>query len=333
MRVLVLVHEELVPPASIKGMKDQQIIPFKTEYDVTTCLEDLGHDVRPCGVSNDLGVLRDALAEFKPRIVVNVLEEFYDNALFEPHIVSYLELKRQRYTGCNPRGLMLGHDKALSKKILRYHGIPVPDFAEFPRGERFRVPKGIEFPLFVKSQTLDGSEGISQASICRNTAQLRERVRYVHRELESDAIAEEYIDGRELYVGVMGNGKLEVLPIWELKFRKAGNRPRIATSKVKWSARYQKDAKVGAGKATRIRDELRGRIEEACRGVYRALGLTGYARIDLRLKRDGSFYVLEANPNPDLVYGGELANSAEAAGISYEEFVDRILRLGLSYRA
>jgi D-alanine-D-alanine ligase len=334
MRILVLMHEDLVPPESVDGLTEQEIVPFKNEYDVTTALSEMGHDVRPLGVASDLGILRDTLNAFRPRITFNLLEEFHGVAVYDQHVVSYLELMKRRYTGCNPRGLMLAHDKALSKQVMHYHRIPVPEFAVFPMGRKFRARRNISFPMLVKSLTAEGSVGIAQASVVKDGEQLQERTEFVHRQLGTDAIAEQYIEGRELYVGVLGNQRLQTLPIWELRFDKMPDDSlKIATDKVKWDSAYQKRRGISWGKAEQLSPELVERIQRISKRVYRALHLSGYARIDLRLTQDEKLYVLEANPNPDLSYGGEFADSAEAAGLSYKRLLDRIVRLGLSYRA
>jgi len=334
MRVLVLMHEDLIPPDSIEGLTDQEVVPFKTEYDVTTALREMGHDVEVLGVASDLGILRDTLNSFKPRITFNLLEEFHGVAVYDQHVVSYLELMKRRYTGCNPRGLLLAHDKALSKQVLHYHRIPVPRFAVFPMGRKFRVRRSLPYPLLVKSLTAEGSVGIAQASVVKDETQLRERTEFVHRQLGTDAIAERYIEGRELYVGLLGNQRLHTLPIWELRLdQMPDDSAKIATDKVKWDYEYQKKHGITWGEATDVTPELRDRIHRICKRTHRALHLTGYARIDLRLTEDGQVFVLEANPNPDLSYGGEFAESAEAQGISYKQLLDRIVRHGLSYRA
>jgi len=334
MRVLVLMHEDLVPPESIKGLSKQEIIPFKTEHDVTTALNKMDHEVLPLGVATDLGVLRNTLGEFRPKITFNILEEFHGVSVYDHNVVGYLELMKRRYSGCNPRGLMLARDKALSKKLLTYHRIPVPEFHVHPLGRRFRVPRAVTYPLFVKSLTEEGSEGIAQASIVTGDDALRERVEFIHRQLGTDAIAERYIEGRELYVAVVGNTRLQTYPIWELRFNKLAEvGAGIATSKVKWDVAYQQKHGIVWEQAKDLPDALAQRINRACKRTYRALNLTGYARIDLRLAEDGRFFVIEANPNPDLAADGELAGSAAASGLSYERLLDRILRLGLSYRA
>ncbi|MHC4403561.1 MAG: D-alanine--D-alanine ligase family protein, partial [Planctomycetota bacterium] len=239
LRVLVLVHEDLIPPKSIEGLSDEEIAPWKAEFDVLTGLADLGHEVQPLGMSDDLGVVRRAILDWKPHVAFNLLEEFHGVAVYDQHVVGYLELMRQPYTGCNPRGLMLAHDKALSKKILTYHRISTPKFTVFPRKKAVRRPRRLAFPLLVKSVVEDASLGISQASIVTSDERLVDRVGFIHDDVESDAIAEEYIEGRELYVGVIGNQRLETFPIWEMLFTKMPeDMARIATAKVKWDLEH-----------------------------------------------------------------------------------------------
>lgn len=332
-RVLVLMHADLVPPESIEGLSDAQIAPWKTEYDVVVTLRELGHETLPLGVDSDLGVLRQAIEEFQPQITFNLLEEFHGVAVYDHHVVSYLELMQRRYTGCNPRGLLLAHDKALSKKLLSFHRIRTPDFVVFPMGQKVRRPRRLEFPLLVKSLTEEASMGISQASLVRDDEQLGERVEFVHRKLGTDAIAERFVDGRELYVGVLGNHRLNVFPTWELTFSKMPEDiPFIATAKVKWDLEYQKKRGIVYKKAEQLPEGVESQLVRMCKRAYRVLNLSGYARLDLRLTAEGDLYLLEANPNPELAFGGEFAESAEAAGIHYDGLLQKILNLGLAYR-
>ena len=333
-RVLVLMHEDLVPPDSIEGLTDEQMAPWKTEFDIIAGLEELGHEVEPLGVSTDLAPIGEAIERFQPHIAFNILEEFHGVAVYDHYVVSYLELMRSAYTGCNPRGLMLAHDKALSKKVLGYHRVPVPRFAVFPRGQKIKRPAKVQFPLLVKSLSEDGSIGIAQSSVVNNDQRLRERVELIHRQVGTDAIAEQYIDGRDLYVGVIGNQRLQTLPIWELVFTSLPDDAlRIATEKVKWDVAYQKKVGVQTRAAEDLPNGAASRIARLCKRVYRLLGLSGYARLDLRLTPDGRVYLIEANPNPQLSYGEDFAESAEHIGISYEQLLQRIVNLGLSYRA
>jgi D-alanine-D-alanine ligase len=335
LRILVPMHEDLIPPDSLDGVSEQEMTKWKTEYDVIATLgDDLGHEVMALGLRDDLSVLRKAIEEFNPHIAFNLLEEFHGVSVYDHHVVSYLELMKRRYTGCNPRGLLLAHDKALSKQILSYHRVPVPEFAVFPVGRRARRPKKLDFPLFVKSLTEEGSVGIALASLVNDDAQLVERVRFIHDSLGTDAIAERFIDGRELYVGVMGNQRLQTFPAWELtsNTREEGA-PLIATAKVKWDVEYQKKAGIKYARAKALPDGIEPKLDRLCRRAYKNLNLTGYARMDFRLTDDGKLYLLEANPNPQLSYGDEFAESAESIGIGYAVLLERIVKLGLAYRA
>jgi len=332
-RVLVLLHEDLVPPESLEGLSEKEIDTFRTEYDVVTALEDLGHEVRPVGVHDDLRVLRTAIDEFRPHITFNVLEEFLDVAMYNHFVVAYLELMRQPYTGCNPRGMMLARDKALGKQVLIYHRIPVPRFAVIPLDKRPAAPRRLGFPMIVKSLIEDASLGISQASVVWNEAKLVERIDFVREHLGTDVIVEEYIDGRELYLGIIGNERLQTFPLWEMHF---GNlpegAPRIATEKVKWDASYQKRIGLKTEAVTDLDRAVEQRIVNVCKRAYRALGITGYARMDLRLTPEGRPYILEVNPNPQIAYGEDFAESAEHAGLTYLKLIQKIVNLGLRYR-
>ena len=171
LRTLVVMHESLVPPESLKGHSDKEIEEWRAEYDVITHLRNVGHDVKPLGVRDSITELRAEISEWKPQIVFNLLEEFDGIVTYDQHVVAFLELLRQPYTGCNPRGLLLSRDKVLSKQLLAYHRIPTPQFAVFPRGARMRMPKRLRFPLFVKSATEDASLGIAQASVVEDVSE------------------------------------------------------------------------------------------------------------------------------------------------------------------
>ena len=330
LRVLVLMHHYLVPPADA-AEHDLATANWKTEHDVLETLKELEHDVQPLGVKDDLAGIRQANDEFKPHIAFNLLEAFHEVGTFDQNVVSYLELLRLPYTGCNPRGLILARDKALSKKLLAYHRVPVPDFTVVALGRRPKLPRKLRFPLIVKSVFFESSAGISQASIVENEDQLARRVTFIHESLGTAAIVEQFIDGRELYVGVIGNERLDVFPVWEMSFANMPeNRWRIATERVKWSTRYQKTHGIMTDAAV-LDGATVERISNIAKRTYRALDLSGYARIDLRLDEEGRPYVLEANPNPNLAYGEDFAESAEKTGVSYEALLDRIIRLGLRW--
>jgi D-alanine-D-alanine ligase len=325
-----MTHETLVPPDDIGGMSEAEIDAFRSEYDVLDTLRRIGHDVRVVGIGDDLVELRETIDEWRPHVVFNLLDEFAGIVSYDHYVVAYLELLQQRYTGCNPRGMMLSRDKVLTKRVLATHGVATPAFTVFPFGRRFRAPARIEFPLFVKSASEDASLGISQASLVENVRSLRERVELIHEQVQSDALVEEYVDGRELYVGVLGNAKLVTLPPWEVDF---GTLPRdqarIATRRAKWNRRYQAKHGIDTGKA-RLRDDQRAQLSLVSKRIYRALYMSGFARMDFRLCSDGRLLLLEANCNPNLSQGEDFADSAKAAGIGYTALVSRIVQLGLA---
>jgi D-alanine-D-alanine ligase len=334
LRTLVVVHASLVPPESLEGYTAKQIEEWRTEYDVITTLRKAGREVHCIGVLDSLTELRAAVADWKPDIVFNLLEEFGGIVTYDQHVVAFLELLRQPYTGCNPRGLLLSRDKLLCKQLLAFHRIPTPRFAVSRRGARLHIPRKLNFPLFVKSTVEDASLGIAQASVVEDAARLKERIEFVHEQVGSDALVEEFIEGRELYVGVLGNERLTRLPVWEMVF---GSLPEslaaIATRKVKWDKRYQAKYGITTRAAQELPAAVVARLDKLSRRIYRALGLSGYARMDFRVTAAGEVYVLEANANPNLEAEEDFAESARAAGMPYNELLERLMALGLSYRA
>src|ERR1700757_2312494 len=334
LRTLVVVHATLVPPESLEGYSDKQIEEWRTEYDVTSTLRKLAHDVCCLGVLDSLTELRATIADWQPDIVFNLLEEFDGIVTYDQHVVAFLELMRQPYTGCNPRGLLLSRDKTLCKQLLAFHRIATPQFAVFRRGARFHVPRKLRFPLFVKSTVEDASLGIAQASVVEDASKLKERIDFVHEQLKTDALVEEYIEGRELYVGVMGNERLTRLPVWEMVFGSIpGSLYAIATRKVKWDKRYQSKYGITTHAAEDLPPAVLTALDRLSRRIYRALGLSGYARMDFRVNAEGQVYVLEANANPNLESAEDFAESARAGGLGYEELLEKIMGLGSSYRA
>ena len=332
LRILVLMHEDLVPPDPLHG---QEITgaAWKTEYDVVSTLRKLGHDVKPLGVKSDLGVLRSAIEDWKPHIAFNLLEEFDGVAVYDQNVVSYLELLHVPYTGCNPRGLMLARDKVLSKKLFSFHRIPFPDFMVVPLGRTVKRPQWLSFPLIVKSVTEEASLGISQASIVEDDEKLKERVAFIHASIGTGALIEQYIEGREFYVGVIGNGHVQVLPVWELIMDKLpDDARRIATQRVKWSRAYQDKYGIRSCEATGLPEGKAAEIQHLAKRVYRALGLSGYARIDVRMDAMGNAYVLEANPNPQIAHDEDFADSAEKADYSYKDLLQELINVGLRWQ-
>lgn len=330
LRVILLADAKLLPVGDLKDFSEKQRELRKTEFDIRDALEGLGHEVVSIGVSDDLSAIRGAIDAHKPHIAFNLVEEFDGIGHFDQHVVSYLELRKQPYTGCNPRGLTLARDKALTKKILSYDGIKVPEFSIFPLGRAPKRPDRLKFPLFVKSLTEEGSTGISSASLVHDDEKLAERVSFIHRTTQSTAIAEQFIDGREIYVGAMGNDRITTLPAWEFSSTKKTDKPLIATDRAKWDPEYQRQHGLKTGPA-KLSDKDHMTLGNVSKDIYRALGLSGYARLDYRLTEGGDAYLLEANPNPQIAKDEDFARSAAYAGISYQDLINQLLRLGMRY--
>jgi len=326
-RVLVVLHPDQAPPDSIKGYSEQETLAFKTGYDVVNTLRKARHEVRVLGVQYELRPIRQEIESFQPDIVFNLLEEFHGEPAYDQNVASYLELLRIPYTGCNPRGLILSRGKDLSKKLVHYHRIPTPAFAVFPKNRKIKRPERLAFPLIVKSLSEDASLGIAQKSIVDNDDKLKDRVTFIHEKIGTAAIAEQYIDGREIYVSVLGNERLRVFPVWELEF--GDSTSRIATAKVKFDVKYQEEHRILQGRADEMPPEVEKRIINLTRRICRTLELDGYARIDFRLTADGIPYFLEANPNPEIARHDLFASSAEYDGMKYSELLRRIIALGI----
>jgi D-alanine-D-alanine ligase len=331
-RILVLMHPDFVPPDTTEGYTARQINEWKTEYDVVSTLREAGHDVRPLGVQEEIKPVRDEIEGFKPHVVFTLLEQFHNEVVYDQHVASYLELMQIPYTGCNPRGLILARGKDLSKTLVHYRRIAVPAFAVFPMRRKVKRPARLALPLIVKSLNEDGSRGISQASVVDTDEKLAERVAFIHERIETAAIAEQYIEGRELYVGVLGNNRLQVLPVWELKFGTMVDQGArlIATEKVKHDLNYQERVGIVDGPAKDLAPEVSAYIQRTAKRIYRTLGLDGYARIDFRLSADGTLYFIEANPNPEIAKSQEFATAAQHDGLDYPDLLHRILALGIS---
>lgn len=335
LRVLMLTHTNLIPPEDITDRDDPRLNDCRSEYDVKTALLHLGHEVRIVGIEDDITPIRHAREEWHPHIAFNMMEAFANDGALDYYIVSYLDMVGLPYTGCNPRGMLLARDKSLSKKLLSYHRIRVPKFVVFPRGKKVNHKKAAQlpYPLIIKSTVEQGSVGIAQASYVSNPEELIERVEQLFTIAEGDAIAEQYIEGRELYVTVLGNNRLQVLPIRELVFDNIDeSMHRIATYTVKWNEKYRERWGIDYQFARNLPAGMAEKIVALAKRVYRILDMNSYARLDLRLSADGKLYVIEANPNAAISTEDDVAFSAERAGIMYDQLIQRILNLGLRYR-
>ncbi len=303
--------------------------PPTTEYNVIGALRGLGYEVSVLGAVSDIAVIVKTLAFNKPDLVFNLTEAFNGDRQFDMNIAALVQMMGIPFTGTGPAGLMLCRDKRLCKELLSLHKIRVPRFFSIPPDCKVHIPKTAPYPLVVKPAMEDGSEGISNASLVNNETELTERSRYMHERWQQPAIAEEFIKGRELYVGILGNKKLTVLPIRECSFdHESSDGPQLATYSVKWNEEYRKKWNITFGFA-KLDPAVVENIGHICKKVYRILNLKDYGRIDLRLTPENKVVILEANPNPDLAFGEDVAESAGKYGLPYERFIDRIVSLAL----
>jgi D-alanine-D-alanine ligase len=332
-RLKVLVLFDGVRPTKIDEdlSKEMKTEDWKTEANVMAALGELGHTAEHLAIFDDVDLVRQKVESFEPDVLFNLVEQFKNNPGFDQNIVSLLEMQGIPFTGCGATGLTLCKHKGISKKILGHHGIPTPNFVVIPRGQRIGGPRKLRFPILVKPVKEEASYGISRASFVQNEEQFRERIAFIHEKHNADAITEEYIDGRELYVSLMGNARLTVFPIRELVFREVpSNEPKIATYKAKWDEEYRKRWGLDGRFAEDLEPDLVAQIVQTCKDIYRLLTIDGYARIDLRLTADNKIYFIEANPNPHLAADEDFAQSAAKAGLKYPQLIQAIIRLGMS---
>lgn len=327
LHITVLVDPATIPPddPEFRDSAGKTI----TEYHVCHTLRGLGHRVGVMGAEYDIAAVATALTRQAPDLVFNLTEQFCGDRQMDKNIAALLELLDIPFTGTGAMGLMLARDKRLCKQILRLHRIRVPNFISLPYRHRVRVPANLPYPMVVKPAFEDSSEGISNASLVHNAEALTERAAFIHERWKQAVIAEEYIEGRELYVSIMGNKRLTVLPARECFFNKEADQgPVLLTYRCKWDSEYREKWKIEFGFADLSPGVSQG-IERVCKRAYRALQLQDYGRIDLRLTPDEKLVVLEANPNPDIAFGEEVAEAAGKAGMDYESLLDKIVHLAM----
>jgi len=333
--VLFDLNQSVEPGYDFKEeMKDES---FETENDVTRTLKKLGHDAQPMSLfdEQDLETFLARVKKKRPELVFNLAEAFRTDRRHEAGIVALLEMLGLPFTGASASALAVCKDKALAKKILSYHRVKTPGFVVSPRARPLKRLKSLRFPVFVKPIDTEGSEGIAQAALAADEGAAIERVRFVHESLGTDALIEEFIDGRELYSGVLGNERLQSLPPIELLVGNqpvgAGSQPdgapRFFTYKAKWDAAYRKKWNIRAGAPKDLDEDTATRIAETARKAYHALQVSGYARVDVRVTPSGEIWVIEVNPNPGLAAGDEFAKAAARGDISYESLIERIVQL------
>lgn len=292
---------------------------------VAAALSEGGHKTSLIGINDDLRELLDKLDDKRPDLVFNLCERFADSDANEMHVTAVLEMLGQPFTGTGPAGMGLRQDKAVTKKLLNFHGVPYPNFAIF---DKFNIELAgkMRFPLFVKPLRGDASLGIDDSSLVTEYAKLVERINFIHTQLKEPALVEEYIEGREFYVGILGNDPSDVLPIMELDFSKLpAGFPRIYGHEAKSEAASPQYAGVNVVVATELTPETRARITIASREAALALKVRDYARVDLRSSADGVPMVVEVNANPYLERTSAFALAALQAGMGYTTLVNRIV--------
>jgi D-alanine-D-alanine ligase len=330
-KVLVLFDTAGTPPADQDFSKELKTDDWAAEAHVIAALKKLGHEVRTIGVWDEPGMIIDEIKAHPPDIVFNLTEHFNEVSAYDRNVAGLLEMMDVPYTGASPTGLTLCKNKGMAKELLAYHKIRVPNFAIFSPGSAIKRPKRLNFPLFIKPLREEASYGISLASFVDSDEAFEERVRFIHERMSQEALAEEYIDGRELYVSILGNEHLRVFPFREVIFTEVpADQPKFSTFKAKWDDDYRKRWGIRNIFAEPMADDMTQRIVKICKAVYRALRIRGYGRIDLRITPEGEIVILEANPNPNLERDDEFAQSAMKAGLSYERTIQQILKLGLT---
>jgi D-alanine-D-alanine ligase len=312
---------EQFSPTELRKQEDKP-----TEADVLAALKRLGHEVETLGAFDDVAAIIETIKRFAPEVVFNLTESFHDNRANEPNIPALLELLKIRYTGAKPDGLMLCKDKVLAKKVLVYHRVRVPHFVISQQARPLKRLRRFVFPAFVKPIGEESSDGIAKASFAKSEEEALERAHFINEKFRCDALIEEYIDGRELYLSVMGNNKLTVFPAREIFFEQIPeDEPKFATFKAKWDDAYRKKWGIRNGPARDLSPELEEKLVRLARKVYRALKIQGLGRIDVRLTAAAEITVIEANPNPSLARDEDFAQAAASSGVEYDSLIQKIL--------
>ncbi|OGD21228.1 MAG: hypothetical protein A2W03_10675 [Candidatus Aminicenantes bacterium RBG_16_63_16] len=318
LKISVLFWEE----RSKEGTEHDEVVD-----EVAGALSELGYKVSLIGISDDLRELLDKLDDQRPDLVFNLCESFADNDAYEMHVTAVLAMLGQPFTGTGPAGMALRQDKSVTKKLLKFHGVPYPNYATFDK-DNLEFAGKMRFPLFVKPLQGDTSLGIDASSLVTEYSKLIERIGFIQTQLNVPALVEEYIEGREFYVSILGNDPAEILPLMELDFAKLpSGYPRIFGEEAKLDeASLQYDA-VNAIVSTELAPEVRARLIMAGREAAYALKVRDYARVDIRLSADGIPIVVEVNANPYLEQTSAFALAALQAGMGYTMLINRIVKI------
>src|SRR5215217_8864122 len=301
----------------------------EVEDEVAEALGKLGHQATLHVLDGSLKSLH-ALSRTDCDLVFNLAESFAGNDLADYCIAAYLELIEKRFTGAGSHGLLYAQDKGVAKKILEFHGIHTPVFARSFRG-RLDFSHDLAFPVIVKPAREDGSIGIEFNAVVSSIRELMERIDWLHANFDSPVLIEEYVEGREMYVAVIGNENPEALPVVELDLsRLPEGTPRIAGAEVKWGKGTAAYRDTKSAVAENLAEETAALLQQTAVAVFQALELRDYARIDMRLRPDGRVAVIEANPNPWLASKAEFAMAARKSGRNYTQLIEELVDLALA---
>lgn len=315
-----------------EGARPKRKSPDEDVQEVYEALKKKGHSpvyVRLDGTTASL----EELAHSETDLIFNLVESFGGDDSRDSNIAAYLELLGRKFTGAGSKGLYLAQEKSLAKKIFAFHGIHTPTFATVYRG-RTEHSHDLQFPVIVKPAREDGSIGIQFGAVCGSIKELMERIDYIHAQFDTPALIEEFIEGRELYVGVLGNEKPQALPVVEMDLSKLPEgTPKIAGSEVKWEEHTDAYRDTHPFFPDDLDEEILARLNESAIQAFQALQLRDYARIDFRVAADGTVHVLEVNPNPYLLPSAEFTMAATKSGREYADLIDEIVQLALARTA
>jgi len=329
-KVLVLFDVGEPTGLDVDYTEDLKSPEWKTERHVLSALRELDYPFAVLGVHDDTGLIREMVERYQPDVIFNMVERFANSLGNENRITSFLELQDVPITGCGSTGITLSKDKTLSKKIASFHGVKVPRFMVHEPGDIVRLDEGMQFPLIVKPIREEASYGISLKSVVQNEEELVDRVCFVQERFKQEALVEEFIVGREVYVGVIGNERLQCLPPREMTFgRNVPVESRFASYSVKWDEAYRDRWGIKNRFLPALNARDQARLNQTCKNIYRALNLTGYARMDLRLTLNSEPIFIEANPNPMLAKDEDFALAARKAGLDYPKLISKIISLAV----
>jgi len=303
------------------------------ERHVYSSLQNLGHDTTLYGVNESIEALIKVAMDTQPELVFATIESYQGCRAKAAYVTGIFELLGFAYTGASPFAMELCRDKALSKKVLGHHKIKVPSFQVFRRQSKISRLAKLVYPVIVKPLGLEASEGISKSSLVTTPTSCKQRIEFIHERFGVDVIVEQFINGREIYVGVLGNDNPKVLtPVELIASNILPEDPMFATYRAKWDEQYREKWGFRTVGARNLEEKVKVQISKTAKRIYSALHLRGYARIDFRLSDSGELYFLEANPNPALNKEDEFAMAAKLSGITYDELIAKIVRLGLQSR-